>query len=239
MEFEKARVFCAEIWRNIIKNKIMSFKTMSIKGLNFQPWISDNYLNNTGKYGQLLVIGESHYFENEEESEGNEELKENNNSDAYSEDNHFTSAVVELYINGEKDINFFRNLGLLFNSNDRYELWKNVAFANAIQVSLPKAESQPCSEAISTVIPAFWLLLKNLQPTRVLVCSKRMWNGWMPDNDERSSFIEKISSNEKHSTIWKYDYGTGSCLAMGIKHPSKFFSYTAWKEIVFDFLDRP
>ena len=31
-----------------------------IKGLHFQPWVGENYGN--GKYGRLLLLGESHYW---------------------------------------------------------------------------------------------------------------------------------------------------------------------------------
>jgi hypothetical protein len=63
-----------------------------------------------------------------------------------------------------------------------------------------------------------------------------MWEYWMPDNDERGNFIKKISVNDKNSTIWQYNYEGGSCTAMGINHPSSFFSYSEWKPIVEEFL---
>lgn len=33
--------------------------------LNFQPWISENYKEGTGKNGRLLLLGESHYIKDD------------------------------------------------------------------------------------------------------------------------------------------------------------------------------
>ena len=168
----------------------------NIEDLNFQPFVSEAYKNNNGIYGKLLIIGESHYHD-EDDIETDTEIEEQVEKEVAS--NEFTSAIVNGYIKGEWNLKFYRNLGLLFNENDKYEVWKNVAFANAIQVGLIKSTSQPTGEDIATVIPAFWSLLDNLKPDKVLICSKRMWNHWMPDSDNRSNHLKNVSLNEKYS----------------------------------------
>ncbi|HEX8334099.1 MAG TPA: hypothetical protein VF622_15875, partial [Segetibacter sp.] len=114
-----------------------------IPGINFQPWKGENF--GIGKYGRLLIVGESHYTEDDPK---------------YDNPNELTTEVVQKFIDGEYDISFYRNLGLLFNKEDRYELWKNVAFTNAIQRGLHDARTQPEKEDIETVIPAFWKLIE-------------------------------------------------------------------------------
>jgi hypothetical protein len=197
-----------------------------IEGLNFQPWISEKFKKGEGKYGRLLILGESHYIW----EDGNKENKD------LDQGNHFTSDVVQDFLDGNYDLPFFRNLGLLFKPSDKFELWKEVAFANAIQRGLSGPDDQPTQEDIRTVKRAFWLLVENLEPDKILVCSKRMWNNWVPEDPNRSRFVKHIQANGKHSTIWQYQIPNKNCLAMGIKHPSKYFSPNGWRPIVMDFL---
>jgi hypothetical protein len=188
--------------------------------LIFEPWFGKNY--GASSYGRLLIIGESHYTGDEE----------------YTESTDFTSKVVDDYLNKKNDIRFFRNLGLLFNEQDRYEIWGKVSFANAIQNGLSDAKSQPQTKDIDTIIPAFWHLLEKTTPERVIICSNRMWTRWMPNSDKRSSPNGHLDENGKHSTTWNYNYSCGNCSAIGINHPSSIgFSYSSWRPLVFKFLN--
>jgi len=189
---------------------------MFIDGLRFQPWIGANYF--TG--GRLLLIGESHYLDDED----------------YSED--FTTVVIRDVFLTRKEMGtlFFKNTGSLFYSDDYYKIWDEISFANAIQIGFPDAKSQPGVQEIKTIAPAFKLLLNDLKPTKVMVLSKRMWNHWVPEDNGK--FVCHISENGKKSTIWEYYYDGGKCLAMGIKHPSWMFgnSHVSWKPMVDQFL---
>ncbi len=204
--------------------------------VNFQPWISEAFKINSGKYGKLLIIGESHYMDDEEENEQKDDIEISDPIETELPENQLTSVIVKGFINGDWKINFFRNLGLAFNQEDSKEVWKNVAFANGIQVSLNSSSSQPTEEEIKTFIPAFWSILEIVQPTKVLICSQRMWKHWMPDNDERSSLVSRLDANGKHSNIWKYNYTGGECIAMGINHPSRFFSHSNWAPLIKEFI---
>lgn len=208
-----------------------------IQGVNFQPWISDNYKKGNFEWGRVLILGESHYdtVDEEEEQKDTKDSAEERQDEATTENN-FTSTIVELYLSKKYNGPFFRNLGLMFNPNDRYELWNNVAFANGIQVNLSNSTAQPAPEDIALIKEVFWRLLDGLQPDKILVCSKRMWNNWMPDDSPRGTFVTGITENGKHSTVWKYQLEGKSCTAMGINHPSKYFSYDNWRPIVMKFL---
>ena len=131
-------------------------------------------------------------------------------------------------------------MGLAFNRVNRYTLWEKVAFANLIQVSLTDPNQQPTLEQISTITPAFWLLLENLKPNKIIICSQRMWTNWMTDidNDNRSKLLQNpLNVNGKHSTIWHYNFGSVDCRAIGINHPSRAFSYDDWNPIIMEFLN--
>ena len=215
-----------------------------IKALKFQPWISDAYRNNEGKYGRLLILGESHYtsdkptYDEAQKDFDSEELLSFDLPEEKKYFGKFTEDIVTEFINEESDINFFRNLGLLFNPYDRIEVWKNVAFANGIQTLLLESNGQPTKNEISTVKEAFWSLLDNLKPDRVLVCSQRMWNYWLPDDNERGYLLTHHYANGKHSTIWKYNREGGHTFAMAINHPSKYFSYSNWEPLVKSFISK-
>src|SRR5687767_14594410 len=98
-----------------------------IKGITFQPYYGPNY--ETGKYGKLLLLGESHYL--------NEEVATSK----------MTSEVIQnaLEETGFKSP-FFKNTGKLFNDENWKELYENIAFANLIQTGLRNSKSQPDQE---------------------------------------------------------------------------------------------
>jgi hypothetical protein len=211
--------------------------THKINGLFFQPWISDAYTKNQGLYGKLLLIGESHYFDEEEDENEIAEEKKLEEVEKQISVNDFTSAIIEGYINHKWNFRFYRNLGLVFNENDSYEVWKNVAFSNGIQVPLTKASTQPTIDDIKTFIPAFWSLLENLKPEKVLVCSQRMWYTWMKPIDVRGKIVGEINKNGRHSNIFEHKYSDGSCKVIGINHPSsRGFSYNEWNPLVKEFI---
>lgn len=206
-----------------------------IEGLTFQPWVPESYYDSNNPYGKLLILGESHYGVGEDESDS---VKESVTETIMNDDkgNQTTSIVVDGFISKKWDINFFRNLGLSFNKEDRYEIWKFAAFANAIQKSLGGADSQPTQEEIETIKPALWLLIENLKPQKMLVCSQRMWQYWLPDEDSRCKLSGNISAEGKESNVWQYKHEDGFCYAIGINHPSRFFSYESFTPLLKKFI---
>ena len=210
-----------------------------IKGLKFQPWISEGYKRGDSRYSKLLILGESHYEDSRQAYDDSQKdliVEVESSLEQDEKLSSFTNEVLAEFVNEESNIAFFRNLGLLFNPNDRLEVWNNVSFANGIQVLLSGSSAQPSKEEIATVKDAWWELLDNLQPDRVLVCSQRMWNYWLPDSDERGYLLKHLEENNKRSTIWRYNRKGGITHAMAINHPSKYFSHSNWKPLVEKFL---
>ncbi len=192
-----------------------------IDGLHFQPWIGEEYY----KGRKLLLLGESHYLDAEPDEE--------DFSAGYGDIT--TDAIRNFLTINDMPTPFFRNTGLIFYPDDCFKIWNEVSFANLIQIALPRAKSQPGPKEIGTIAPAFKLLLDNLKPERVLVLSKRLLI-WIPKDN--GSFVSEIEEEGKKSTVWKFDYLGGNCLAMGINHPSRMFGNDCylWKPIVDKFL---
>ncbi len=199
----------------------------------FNPWIPENY--GSGKFGKLLIIGESHYYDEDDQEDQKDEI-EFDNYDSVVDEHSFTKDIITGYLDGSFNISFYRNIGLLFNPNDRFEIWREAAFVNLIQTALSSSKSQPSNEHIKLAKENFFPILDRLDPDKILVCSRRMWNNWLPDESPRGKYITPIEANGKKSTIWEYSLKNKICRAMGINHPSKYFSYNEWRPIVKSFL---
>lgn len=189
-----------------------------IEGLHFQPYIAPKY--GTAEFGKLLLLGESHYFENKEDDVRN-----------------LTSLVVKEHIEGKGKSPFFRKAGYAFARNDWREIWNKVAYANLIQSGLNDSKSKPTDEEINTIKPAFKLLVNNLKPDKVIVFSKRMWEDWLPEDGWGKEKITSLFSNGKSSELWEYNYDGGRCLIIGTYHPStKYFSSEDYFPLIRKFL---
>jgi len=191
----------------------------SNNGLRFEPWIGKNY--KTYVDGKILLIGESHYLDEELDPASN-----------------FTTAVIKQFLQGHKlPTPFFQRIGNIFDSNDYNSIWENIAFANLIQAGLSEAKSQPTVDDIATINPTFEILLKNLKPDKVLVFSKRLWNNWLTEED--ATHVKEISANNKKGNIWEYQRNGKKTLAMGINHASRMYgkSWSDWVPLVKKFIN--
>ncbi|CAN5374235.1 hypothetical protein BH20BAC1_BH20BAC1_12820 [soil metagenome] len=188
--------------------------------LHYQPWIPKNY--KSGKYGKLLLLGESHYLNKDKDIK------------------HLTKQVIRNAIKETEGMYspFFRTIELMFDRTADHEVfWNEVAFANLIQTGLVTSDSQPTVEERESINPTFQLLLSQLKPYRVLVFSKRMWDYWL--SEEHGKKVKTYDADEKSIEVWKYSYPGGECLATAINHPSRIWgeSYKTWRKLVNKFLN--
>jgi hypothetical protein len=191
-----------------------------MSNIKFIPFISEGF-NNNPKFGKILVFGESHYGED------------------HQNDITFTNEVIDEFLSGENypAYRIYTNIGLLFNESDKYDFWKNGAYSNLIQGFMSDCDDQPNKSHIDTVIPAFWEILDLVKPEKIIICSSRAWNNWMPDSDPRCKKIDDISEGECSSSIWEYNYNGGTCTAIGINHPTSFgFSSNKWRPLIQKFI---
>jgi hypothetical protein len=168
-----------------------------------QPYIGENY--STGINNQkVLIIGESHYSENFDNS---------------IETSDFTHEVTSGIIKDQVPIRFFQYVGSLFNENWT-EIWQNVAFANLVQHVFENSTDQPNDDHKKTII-SFYKYLDILKPDKVIVCSSRAWVEWF------NTYIDSYEGVERHpqhpigiSCVFKYPYSDGKSMTIGINHPS-------------------
>ena len=203
-----------------------------IEGLLFQPYVPENYYSFDNKYGKLLILGESYYF-GEDDADCIDET-ESQESKGNTSTNEVATEILKQFLYKNQDIPFYRNIGLLFNPEDKYEIWHNVAFANVIQDSMVYPEDQPTDEQFATATNAIWLLINNLKPNRILVCSQRIWKDWFPEEDCQK--IGCIQAGKRKSNIWRYFYSGGFCDAIAINHPSKYFPRKQFEPLVKKFI---
>ncbi len=181
----------------------------------FEPWIGKNYNTNSER---ILLLGESHY-----DKHGN--VSEN-----------FTIEIINEFLDWAK-YKYFNNTGLLFNKKDPKEIWNNISFSNIIQTAFPNGKTQPTQTDKSNIPLNFESLLNILKPTKVIVLSKRLWE-WLPENN--GTQIDSIKVGRRHSTLWRYQYKNGSCIAICTCHPSWMFGKNGtveeWRAVVKEFL---
>jgi len=181
--------------------------------LTFYPWIGKNY--SQSRYGKLLIIGDSHYF--------------NNGLPNYLAN--FTKAqITEL-----DDIagSFHKTILKIFGYEKHAEFWENVAFANAVQSAFTSSNQIPTVAEKHKAELAFREYLNLLKPEKVIVFSSRLWEhffnkvGW-------GNHLGKINNRWN---IRDLDYNGGSCKAIGLHHPStRGFNVPEFQNIISKFL---
>lgn len=145
--------------------------------IKFKPFIGKSYQQSDFK---ILVLGESHYF-------GEEDLKAFNGGDT-SKISSVTQKVVNEYLdfkNGQgssapwmstftKFSNLFAGESLL--DSLLVKLWQSFAFYNYVQVPMGGPRESPTAADFLASEPAFKEVLKDLQPDLVLFWGHRLWN---------------------------------------------------------------
>jgi hypothetical protein len=203
----------------------------------FRPWMPNNY--GMGKYGRLLLLGESHYYDDEKREEDQTEKREAQEKlpeTLFEVRSNFSSKVIQEYLSGGHNHKYFGNIGRMFNPGDKYEVWREAAFANLIQNPLARAMSQPSEEDLATIASAFDELLTELRPTKVIVLSARLWEQWLPPEPENGFIVQEGYEVEgRKSNVWKYKYSGHCSYVIGISHPSKG-AYSKWGPLVRQFV---
>jgi hypothetical protein len=152
---------------------------------------------------KLLLLGESHYVTKLE-----------------AKDSRFTKKMIKHVIEqGDEKTRFFRTIVELINLEGKSDFWNKVAFGNLIQRGLLNSWDQPTQEDYASVRGAFVQMVSDLQPKRIIVLSKRLWNFRLGEQG-----FEKIQSPNPllHDVFW-YTESKQPCLTMGTWHPSSIY----------------
>ncbi|AYO58463.1 hypothetical protein CO230_10240 [Chryseobacterium sp. 6424] len=184
-----------------------------MKHVTFNPWIGSDY--EKSELGKLLILGDSHYFNNDEP----ENLT------------NFTKAqIAEL---DSISSNFHNKIRQFFGHQKHSEFWKKVAFANGIQSAFKFANQVPTKAEMNQAETAFRAYLDIVKPDKVIVFSSRLWEHFF---NKPGWGIHKDKIDDRWN-IRSLDYEGGQCLAIGLYHPSAYgFSVPAFQKVVNRFL---
>ena len=117
-----------------------------MKTLTYKPHIGKNYSNS--KLGKLLIIGDSHYF----------------NNSLHDDLSEFTvKKINELRI---ISAHFYDKVDAVINQGGKHDIWDKIAFANAIQTPFSSSNQKPTKKNLDTAKLAFREYLDITKPER-------------------------------------------------------------------------
>ena len=185
--------------------------------VNFLPWVGEYYGDNSRFGLSLLILGESHY--------GNEnEL-----------DREFTRRLTQEYVDGDWSHAFWTEIGMMvlgFDKDqfDRRDFWEHVAFYNYVQSTAGSGARQaPSSKQFSESESAFFQVLESLTPDLVIMLGKRLWNSAPSIGRVGESIVIK----EKKGLVWFYPISNGEVMTLAVNHPASFgFDPHSWHSVI-------
>ena len=196
--------------------------------IRFEPWIGSRYdLCQQPRpliFGKsrVLILGESHYTDDGE--------------DQYTRN--FTSIVVKTH---RDKLPFFCRLkeacvkqdNAKDNAMTPMEFWHSVAFYNYVQWFtrvVPGPGGRPTSRMLRESRDAFRQCLNCLRPTHVIACGFVLWDYlrqnhqgfWCANPDVNQAILQQVPDEFRQRSVWSgsYHYEGGTCLIVGILHPS-------------------
>nr|WP_299205775.1 hypothetical protein [uncultured Brumimicrobium sp.] len=225
------------------KTEINLNRLVENKTLTWLPWIGKNYIHSKNK---LLIVGESHYYNPEEQSSVDKHQNVN-----------FTRVVINdigikkeyLKYPDKRKARLFPNFHkTVFGSDkaDTSELWENVAFYNFIQVPMHSNKSRPSTKEIYAGWDSFFKLLDVLQPDRILFIGSVVL-----DKFEIYSRRNKLNNSKlKYHRVSKNQVSRDFSITLNnkeipiisIKHCSQYYNVDLWRNYLskinmFDFIE--
>jgi hypothetical protein len=206
--------------------KDQDFKEIS--NLKWLPWIGVNYLTTPFK---ILIVGESHYAEDNEDR-----IKEFDRPETTRE------CIVDMGVenNTYGVVKFYQNIQYLLVGNKNFsteELWSRVSFYNFIQKTMITSKTRPEYLDYHNSAGVFFKLLEKLEPKYCLMCGVSSINA-LKNTIQDSSFTEiSFDKFDKIGSIYPRIMTIKSkqdkiINLIFIQHPSHHFSYDNWKEFL-------
>jgi uracil-DNA glycosylase len=113
--------------------------------------------------------------------------------------------------------------------DEKGAFWHSVAFYNYVQYSAgdgPRID--PGVEKFKRSEPAFFEILNLLKPQLVITLGDRLWRRLPEEGCEGGVTLAGAETIE----ACRYRYGTDSCLAMKVRHPSSGFNGRTWNSCI-------
>lgn len=195
--------------------------------LKWLPWVGDNYYSVPAEQ-RLLILGESHYYENTKES------IDKHNSVGFTK-----RAIQEFAINRDYyQIKIFANLHRVLFRNDSFKthkFWNLVSFYNFIQRPMLTKQGRPTVEDFRNGWKSFFEVITLLKPrnclfigtTSIYTLSEMIQNTSFSIVDQK--WEPKIGNTQPKSVIIK-DMENNQINLIFIRHTSKMFSWSRWND---------
>lgn len=213
-------------------------KIMLEAGVKFLPWVGENYQSglsyskegklvfgtseNSGK--KILVLGESHYCENEADAKDD-----------------LTQKIIEDYIDPDGIHEPYKNTYTKFSramtgklQEDKSRLWNSIAFYNYIQEAMSNPRESPSNNSYSESSKAFFTILDILQPDYVIAWGIRLYN-YLPPKGKQGKDIDV--DDDYSLETWVYTNSSDKEIpVLGIYHPSSGFAWSYWHNAIVNFI---
>jgi len=193
----------------------------TISELSWLPWVGSNY----GKNPKLLLIGESHYYRENQKSLY--EIDKNSTREAIEE-----SAIEEYW-----KVNTYKNLNKLLSGNENgnnKQVWSKVSYHNICQRILAIGERPNHFDYIEGWKILF-KLLNILKPDVCISIGVEAYNHLEESINPTFTKLEYLRKDENISGTYAREaiISLDNKIKMiGIKHTSKYFSWEQWYEYI-------
>ena len=198
----------------------------------FQPFVGKDYANG-GIFGKrILVLGESHYM--------NEENREDCMVPTFTQD------IVEWYLDENKErkpwmptyLKFERSLvGEETDQEERLKIWNSIMFYNYLQVPMYGPREAGTDEQYQQSENAFFEVLEKYRPEYVIAWGKRLWEK-LPGDKEGYKEGKDIKVGDTCVPTGSYTLKSGHRVkVMAVNHPSVGYSWDYWHRVIKEFLN--
>lgn len=215
-----------------------TFKNMT--NINFKPWIGKNYDIGLFNGKKVLVLGESHYCENERRNGGRCQQvcsKVLMVDDCRNQTNDVIKEIKNQDWRSRTFSNFERTIfGKIPTQKEREMLWDSVIFYNYLQYaqSGPTRPLEQTSDAFKDSEAAFKELLETYMPDYIIAWGMRLFDITPNWGGEQSSI--EIEENGK-ANVWTYIINGKKIPTLFIYHPAYGgYSWSAWHPFIKKFL---
>ena len=196
-----------------------------MKKVCFTPWIGETCLENGYLGKRILILGESHYCDEDCDLCGARKCD-------------ITENVTKRFLDYKKGKREFESwmttytkftnvfLGEKVNNQTLIGFWNSIMFYNYVQLATSGPRISPSSEAFSNSKEAFFEVLEEYQPDLIIVWGERLWK-YLPNN---GIYEEENILDGKFGKLYNYTISNKKIPAFRIYHPSSsYFSYESTK----------
>ncbi|HRO75574.1 MAG TPA: uracil-DNA glycosylase family protein [Crocinitomicaceae bacterium] len=192
-----------------------------MKKVVFLPRVKDKYEKTGWKGLKILVLGESHYGNNEIDKEKKKSITQ----EVFDCFMQYKSGKKEFFEHWMNTYTKFTNV-LLNKSADYDELlnfWDSVIFYNYVQSFTSEPRSAPTKEQFKESEEAFFEVLNKYQPDLIIVWGMRLWENMSGKGD----------SQHNNDKLFNYPIDNQKSIpAYHIYHPSSsYFNFSCSKDI--------